>query len=137
MPITYTIKKEKGVVVSKHEGVVSDKELLDTYRRLYNDPDFQLEFKKLVDLRATESLERSADALQDIAQMIKSRYAGSSARSKTAIVAPRDLSYGLARIYEVYSEDTPQETAVFRDLEKALDWLELSADILDAQMPAT
>lgn len=134
MPITYTIRKNEGFVVAKHEGLVSDQELLDTYRQLYNDPDYQLGFKKLVDLRATESMERSADALQDIAQLIKSRYAGSSERFKTAIVAPRDLSYGLARIYEVYSEETPQETMVFRDLQKALDWLELSADdILDLQ----
>ena len=133
MPITYTIRKNEGVVVSRHLGEVSDQELLDTYRQLYNDPDYQPSFNKVVDLRTTKSTGRSPDALRDIAQLIKSRYATTYERAKTAIIAPRDLSFGLARMYQVFSEDTPQETMVFREVQQALDWLHLSGNILDEE----
>src|SRR5262245_22008286 len=42
---------------------------------------------------------------------------------RTAIVAPADVSYGLARMYEAYQEPTAGELRVFRSLDDALAWL--------------
>jgi len=42
---------------------------------------------------------------------------------KTAIVAPEDLSYGLSKLYESYSEHSPETIMVFREAKDALEWL--------------
>ena len=46
--------------------------------------------------------------------------------SKVAIVAPKDLAYGLSRIYEVYRKQEQTETRVFRTEKEALEWLKTS-----------
>ena len=43
--------------------------------------------------------------------------------SKVAIVAPDDLSFGLARMFEVYREDGVLQNTVFRNFEEAIAWL--------------
>jgi len=44
---------------------------------------------------------------------------------KTAVVAPKDLVYGLARMFQIMSDtdDFPFETRVFRSYEEAEQWL--------------
>jgi 23S rRNA C2498 (ribose-2'-O)-methylase RlmM len=46
---------------------------------------------------------------------------------RVAIVAPEDVAYGLARMYEAYQAGSPSQTRVFRAEAEALAWL-LSAD---------
>ena len=43
--------------------------------------------------------------------------------SKVAIVAPKDLSYGLSRVYEALRRQEGLEIEIFRDEHKALSWL--------------
>lgn len=130
MPIFYSIKKEQGIVVSKHEGNISDKELVDVYTALYQDPDFRKNYSKLVDLRSSKSTERSMGALKEVADMVKQYHSKRSERTKTAIVAPHDLYFGLARTYELISDESPEEVMVFRDVDKALEWLDVGPDVL-------
>ncbi len=130
MPILYSIRSKEGLVITRHFGTVGDQELIDTYRQLFNQPDYDPTYNKLVDLRATDSVERSVKSLECMADLVKIGHACSTARCKTAIVAPHDLSYGLARVYQVLVEDSPEETKVFRDMPNALDWLGVVPGIL-------
>jgi hypothetical protein len=43
--------------------------------------------------------------------------------AKIAIVASTDLSFGMSRMYEVFSGNLPQTIMVFRNLEEAEQWL--------------
>ena len=43
--------------------------------------------------------------------------------SKVAIVAPRDLSYGISRVYEAFRRQEGLEIDIFRDEQAALNWL--------------
>ena len=43
--------------------------------------------------------------------------------SKLAIVAPKDLIYGLSRLFEVYREEQQVSTNVFRNEKDAREWL--------------
>lgn len=43
---------------------------------------------------------------------------------RIAILVARDLEFGIVRMWDVYSEnDAPQQRKVFRDMDKAREWL--------------
>ena len=43
--------------------------------------------------------------------------------SKVAIIATKDLAYGLSRTYEVYRTEDESDTNVFRTVQQGLEWL--------------
>ena len=43
--------------------------------------------------------------------------------SRTAVYSLRDMPFGLARIYEAYTHESPESVQVFRDRNEALRWL--------------
>jgi len=131
MPITYRLKPHEGVVILVHVGAVTDAEFLSFYKALYEDTRFDNSFNVLVDLRKTESSVRSSTALKKLADFMRRQYINSTTRPKIAVVAPEDISFGLARMYEVFSDDVPWDFVVFRVADAALAWLGLSEDLMN------
>lgn len=131
MPITYRLKPDEKLVILVHRGIVADDEFLSFYSTLYEDTRFDKSFNLLVDLRRTESASRSSDALSEFAEFIRNQFSGAAVRPKVAVVAPRDISFGLARMYEAISSDIPVEFTVFRSIEAAISWLDLSENPMD------
>jgi len=39
------------------------------------------------------------------------------------IFAPKDLQYGIARMFKAYSKKSPETVQIFRDRDKAIQWL--------------
>ena len=131
MPITYQLKPDERLVILVHVGAVTDDEFLSFYKALYEDTRFDKSFNLLVDLRQTESSVRSAAALNEFADFMRRQFASTTARPKVAVVAPKDISFGLARMYEVFSGDVPWEFVVFRAADAALAWLGLSENLMN------
>ncbi len=46
-------------------------------------------------------------------------------------MAPEDLTFGLARMYEAYAHSVPWEFKVFRAMDPALAWLGLPGSLLN------
>lgn len=130
MPIRHQIRPDLGVALSTHEGIVSDEEFLASYRAFLDSPDYDLGFHRLVDLRRADSSSRSSDALRTIATYVKHRYTNVDVAPKTAVIAPRDLSFGLARMYQMFSELVPGDVVVFRSVDAALAWLGVSDEMI-------
>ena len=42
---------------------------------------------------------------------------------KTAVYSPDDLPFGLGRVYQAWSDESPERVRVFRDRSKAIEWL--------------
>lgn len=131
MPILHTIRTDLKLIVSVHIGAVPDDEFLQSYRTLYAEPDFEIAFDHLVDLRRAQSNTRSASALQTIALIVEQRHKGSEHSPKTAIIAKSDVSFGLSRMYQAFSNSVPGERKIFKAPEAALAWLGAPADVLD------
>lgn len=131
MPITYQLKPDERLVVLVHVGVVTDDEFLSFYKALYEDARFDKSFNLLVDLRQTESSVRSAAALNEFADFVRGQYVSTTAPPKVAVVAPEDISFGLARMYEFFSGTVPWEFVVFREADAALAWLGLPEDLME------
>jgi hypothetical protein len=66
----------------------------------------------------------SNEEIQDLVNIPRSQYLARKG-GKTAIVAGKDLAYGMARIYEARSrtDPVPFETRIFRTIEEANQWL--------------
>ena len=131
MPVTYHLKPDERLVILVHVGAVTDDEFLSFYKALYEDDRFDKSFNLLVDLRRTESAVRSAEALKEFADFMRRQLVGSTAGPKIAVVAPKDISFGLARMYEVFSDDVPWEFEVFRAADAAFAWLGLSENLMN------
>ena len=58
--------------------------------------------------------------LKQLAEYGKSKF---SIPSKVAVIAPHDLSYGVARVHDVYREDALLEQRIFRTKQGARAWL--------------
>ena len=131
MPITYHFKPDAKLVILVHVGVVPDDEFLSSYRALFEDARYDKSFNKLVDLRRADSTARSPEALRQFADFVRQQFAGSEEGPKVAVVAPEDISFGLARMYGALSDAVPWKFVVFRDAEAALSWLGLPENLAD------
>jgi hypothetical protein len=131
MPITYQLRPDERLVIFVHVGAVTDGEFLSFYRALYEDTRIDKSFNILVDLRQTASYVRSAGALNEFAGFMRRQFANTTASPKVAVVAPKDISFGLARMYEAMSDDVPWEFVVFRAFDAALAWLGVSENLIN------
>ncbi len=133
MPIRYTIHADLGVVVTHFTGHVTDAEFIDSYRRMLGDDGYVAGTHELADLREVADLNLSAGALRRVEELTELRYKDTGADFRTAILAPRDQSYGIGRMYEVFAEGGPEHVRVCREVADAMAWLELPPDALDLE----
>lgn len=131
MPITFHYRPEAQLMVCVHSGQVPDDEFLTRYTSMLESDRFHTTFNLLIDLRQADSSPRSGKVLRQIAEIAKLKYAGITTRPKVGVIAPRDLSFGLARMYEAFADPIPWEFVVFRSVDSALSWLGAPADLLD------
>ena len=114
-----------------HVGTITDDEFLAFYKSLFESGQLDPSMNLLVDLRPSESSPRSEEILQQFAGFVRTKYTGVTTRPKIAVVAPEDLSFGLARMYEAFSHSVPWDFEVFRAMDAALDWLALPGYLMD------
>lgn len=131
MPITYQLKHDARLVIFTHLGAVSDDEFLSFYKSFYKETPFEKSFNVLIDLRRTECASRSSSAIQESVDFMRRQFVNIGSRPKVAVVAPGDLSFGLARMYEAFSDTAPWKFEVFRSADAALDWLGVAEDLMD------
>ena len=130
MSITFQFRPDLHLILSTHNGDVPDAEFLQSYLDLFSDDNFDLSHDRLIDLRHADSSVRSPDALATLAAFVEERYRNTGLMPKTAVIAPEYVSFGLSRIYEVFSSLVPGEFVVFKSVDAALAWLQVPTDVL-------
>lgn len=125
MPIDFREIPECRVNVFTHTGSIPDDELISFYRSVYENKRFDASKDYLVDLRQADSSPRSVDALRLLVDLIAPHMRAVETAPRVAVIAPHSLSFGLARMYEVFSDEIPWTFVVFRDAEAACAWLGL------------
>lgn len=129
MTIESYVRPEHNLVVFTHTGRVPDDEFLAFYESFFESGTFKPPMKLLVDLRETSSSSRSPEALLSFSRLAEEKLAGITADTKVAVVAPKELTYGLARMYEVLSDSLQWNFVVFRAMDAASAWLGLPEDL--------
>ena len=120
LPTSFRIDTERRTVFSSGAGVLSDDDLRGHQRQLLGDPAFDPSFNQLWDFRQVVQVDVSSETLRALAT---ARSFAPSA--KRAAVAPRNILYGMARMFEMLHNKAPEEFRVFRNIREAADWLGL------------
>ncbi len=128
MPIESYVRPDHNLAIFVHTGRVPDDEFLTFYKSFFESDTFKPPVNILVDLRETSSSSRSPEALLSFAESVEAKLADITASTKVAVVAPKDLSFGLARMYDVLSGSVQWNFVVFRAMDAALAWLGLPED---------
>jgi hypothetical protein len=115
----YTIDKERRLVLSSGDGVLTKEDLWGHMERLSKDPDFNPGFCQVLDFTQITALEVEPEDVRQLAQ--RNIF---SPRSRRAFVVKDDLQFGLARMFEIHRE-LKGETGirVFRTFDEAMDWI--------------
>ena len=121
MELTTTFSAEYDLRVHTIRGELVLEELLETLRSLYESPEFRPEQNSLWDVREARLEGLSSDQVKQIGDLVSEHW-GKQAAPKSALVASKDLAFGLARMYEARLESRGQ-VRVFREMEEALSWL--------------
>jgi len=119
--IRVSVDSKKQLTIHTATGKVTRDEIVEVQEKYYtNDPTTYL----LWDLRAANISALSSDDLKEIV-FIGKKYAQKRRNGKTAIVVSSDLSFGLSRMYESYSEmfEHPGDHWVTKEYDEAMKWL--------------
>jgi hypothetical protein len=130
MPLAYVIHAELRLVVVRAWGVLSTDEVLAVIGALYQDPQFRSDFRELVDARKVTVLHVSPAGIREIAT--SNPY---SSAARRAIVVSSEVAFGMARMYEMMRDPSPDEVQVFREYASALEWLGVSERELPDHAP--
>ena len=124
MPITFTVNDEYGYFFSKYSGQLSLEDIVLAHEAFFKSGQWNPTLNALVDLYDADFTESSNQTIRKLAQYFESiLHAHKANNLKSAIYAPQDFPYGLARVYEAMTALAPWSVRVFRDLQEAKAWL--------------
>jgi hypothetical protein len=128
MPIEYDIIMDKKLVLAKGSGVITGIDVIRHLDALAVDDRYKAPMKKLVDYRTIDSIRISLKEAYSIAHKkikLGSKFNG----ERCAFVSPMDLAYGSSRVHQALVDRASLKTAVFKRIEDALEWLDVTLDM--------
>ena len=126
MPITYTIDKQRRFIQRVLSETVTTDEILANITEILDHPDYQPGMKSLTDLQALQHHATPQDVRQ-IAHFILGH--GEQVQGgRAAVVVAEDVGFGMARMLELLTEDSPLTIGVFKNRKEAYDWLGIETD---------
>lgn len=130
MPCAYIIDLARSLVLSRGWDVVTDRELLAHVHTLTADPRFARNFRQLADLRDVTDVQITPSCIREMVRLNPYR-----AGARRAVVITNDVVFGMARMYQILSDESSDELQIFRKMDDALQWLwiaEAKAELLSA-----
>ncbi len=121
MPIHYDLKD--GVVYTILADCVTDEDILSYYQQPFFE-DSKSPWREVVDGRKITDMQITPDGQRRLAELVAKK-ADKLKGGRVAMVATRDLTYGMFRMWEVQRGNIDYEVRVFRDFNKALEWIML------------
>lgn len=126
MPVHYRIVKPMELVMSHAEGAVTFDDLRAHQQAIVADPNFHPDMRQLFDFSSLATFAPKADEMRQFAES-RCNFARTARR---AVVAPRDVFFGIARMYQSWLGDEAEGLEIFRTLRGAASWLDIGLDTL-------
>jgi|SRR5579859_2334160 len=125
MPVKIVPVSEARGTAHLFSGAVDGEQIVESIRVMLREPEKlpALRFA-LIDLSESEQLNVSNDDVQLIVEQDRKLNSYLSPGFMVAIVASRDVHFGLARMWQTYVESTGWDTAIFRNVEEAEVWIQ-------------
>ncbi len=103
---------------------MDDAQLFEFYGEFLNKPELKPLKPEFVDLSEADMTRVTTNGLVELSRMMKDNYLQLGVDLvKTAVYSPDDMPFGLARMYEAWSESSPELVRVFRNRQQAIEWL--------------
>ncbi len=133
IPISYSIDVENGLVLSQGQGVVTGSDLLEYIAAVGDNATVPRPLRDLHDLSRVERFEVGSNDFKTVVAAVQDNPRRVE-RARLAIVAPKDLVFGMYRMFELLAENSPAieelrqsgripQAEVFRHRAEAQDWL--------------
>lgn len=116
--------KEDGYLHAIYTGHISDDELMQAWKTLFEDEQWVPTLNFLIDISQADTSTITREGIQRLAyytQTILEKHGIPSI--KAAVFAPRDLQFGLSRVYEALAAQSSETKQVFRSMSEAVAWL--------------
>ena len=113
---SYRISRDEGIVRIDFSGNPSSDELHRLVAHLEEMENSERRLYVMIDaeiLLSTAEVREGADYAKSM----------NNQPERIAVVAPREISYGISRIFKVFRDSPVTELRVFRELDEARDWL--------------
>jgi hypothetical protein len=123
MKITHHIKAPNGPIKLTASGSVMAVDIIEGLKKVMEDPAFKPGMDILWDFRDVRSEISKADQIREIVSYIRTNQDRRGGNYRVALVVTRDIDFGLARMYEAYSQELPFEIRIFKNLNDAENWL--------------
>jgi hypothetical protein len=120
MPIDYAIDSASPFVHAICTGEVTDADLLGHSKQIASE--LPESVPELFDLSEVKRYRVTAAGMRRVA-IFDAAYAVVAGASPVAIVAARDFTYGMSRMYQIFSESNPNPIEIFRCTRDAKEWL--------------
>ena len=124
MPIKFSIDRENQVLRSIFVGEISDSDQLQAYKALFAGEDWVPGYPEIVDLTRADMSKTTSHGLKEVSIICAKAFSRHGITfCPTAVVAPEDLQFGIARMYSGLTGESPESVKVFRNELEALDWI--------------
>jgi hypothetical protein len=131
MPFSFHFNESSDVFHIRAFRNVDEEQVNAFCQRLLHEPGFTSDVPILCDCSKLTAVSVSATLVESLAKGASSR------KNLLAIIAPRAFVFGLARMYQIFSDPMDKRIHVFTDCKEALTWLdaELHKSAGAAHMP--
>lgn len=136
MAIDFTTFPDENYFLTTFSGTVTDAELLSRYQAFMHSEQWQPGMNELVDVAQGELTQLSSAGLRQLQEFTEGFLGEQATAMRTAVYAPDDLPYGLARVYSALAETSPELISIFRDREEARLWLDQPESDTDTEATA-
>ena len=120
MPFSFHVDESMKVFHVEAMGEVNDTELMGLSVRLRQEAAFVSGYPILCDCSALTKVSISASLIEMLAKAARSR------TNAVAVVASLPVAFGLARMYQIFSDPEYKRVHVFNAISEAREWLETS-----------
>ena len=123
MPVKTVIDQKTDVIIRTVKGGFTFQDFKSAFHGMLTPPDFQKNMPVIWDFTKADLSKIFKQDLDQIANHIKSHTKNRGANYRVALVALRNLEYGVLRMFEATVYDLPFGIRVFRSFEEAKKWL--------------
>ena len=123
MPYSITLNRDDGGVITKYSGTVTDEELISSARERTTPIEKVKSYKYLLsDFTGVHEFKVTLRGIRTAADIANRMYQENNNILLSAVL-PKDLQFGLGRMWQVYAEAGEHKTNLARTKEEALQWL--------------
>jgi hypothetical protein len=124
MPINIRTSQDGELITISGFGEIKSDEFIEFHKELLKSPEKIATIRWILyDWADVEQARVKAETIRETALLVVKTFTRFNTKGRIAVIATKNVIYGLARMCIVYKEGTGWEMEIFRERQQALEWL--------------